>query len=664
MNPLLQKMQSFDGAIEFSKINESDFLPALEEAIKLAKANLEEVKKETSPNFTNIIEKIEFGAETLDQVVNVYYTLYSAHCTDALSDISEEFSTKLTNYSSDFNLDEELFKKVKAVYDLKEDLTAEQSKLLEATYSTFTRNGALLGGEDKEKLRSIDQELSNYGLKFSENVRKATNDYILFIDDESKLDGLPESSLEPAKALAVEKGKENAWAFTLQYPSYAPFMKYCNNRELRKELYTAFTTRATSGELDNRENVVAMLRLREERAKLLGYENHATYTLEKRMAKKPETVMEFLEDLYTKSFSKAQDEVTELAKYQDESVEAYDTSYLSEKYKKDKLNFDDEVLRPYFKLENVINGAFTVAEKLYGLKFTKRDDVEGYHKDVTVYEVNDANGYLGLFYTDFFPRAEKRPGAWMGAIREQSKGTSEIRPHINIVCNFTPSTATKPSLLTLNSVLTLFHEFGHALHGLLANSQYKSLSGTNVYWDFVELPSQVMENWVSEKECLELFAHHYESGELIPDHLIEKIKESGQFLEAMGTIRQLSFATLDMECHLAGSKVTDILAEESRIMEKFSLTPKLDGTNMSCSFGHLYGGGYSAGYYSYKWAEVLDADAFSLFKEKGIFNTEVAKSFRENILERGGTEDPMELFKKFRGREPQVDALLERSGLS
>ena len=668
MNSLLTlETGLFDDAVDFNKIQTSEYLEALSSAVELAEIRIDKISQEATPNFKNIIEALECSSKEIDKVTCVFYAMYSAHCTDDLSKISEEFSEKLTNYSSNIYLNEKLFSQIEKVVNLNEQLTPEQQTLRKKTFDDFRRNGALLSDKDKEILRELDKKLSKLHLDFSENVRKATNDYILFVEDKSRLEGLSIRDISSAKELAKEKGREDAWAFSLQYPSYSPVLKFCHDRDLREELSRASGQRATTGEYDNSQIIVEILKLRKQRAALLGYKNHVDYTLENRMAKSEETVMTFLEDLYSKAFTKAQEETTELQKLQEEKLRSWDVSYLTEKLKMQKLSFDEETLKPYFQIENVIDGAFAVAKKLYGLNFKLRTDIPVYHKDVQVFEVSEGDKYIGLFYSDFFPRAEKRPGAWMTGLREQGLEEGEVkRPHVMIVCNFTPSTKDNPSLLNLDSVQTLFHEFGHALHGLLANTTYRSLSGPNVFWDFVELPSQVMENWVTEKECLSLFAKHYQTGEVIPDDLINKVIESQKFMEATATIRQLSFATLDMKSHLTDPEsISNIFDFEEEVMDRFRLVPKTERSNMSCAFGHLYaGGGYASGYYSYKWAEVLDADAFSLFLEKGIFDQETAMSFRKNILEKGGTEDPMKLYRDFRGREPKVDALLERAGLS
>ncbi len=673
MNPLLQDSNLPLEVIDFSKIKEEHFLPALEEGIKMAKENYEAIKKETDISFESIVHQSEIASDRLDQVIEVFYALYSAHCTQKLSDIAEEFNKKLTEYSSDISLDADLFKQYKLLNDKREslNLTVEQSTVLDKHYKDFVRNGALLNDEDKASLREIDQKISKLNLDFSENVRKANNDYVLVIEDEKNLVGMPEGILEAAKQTAKEKGHEGKWAFTFDFPSYFPFMQYCQNRELRKELYTAYANRATSGDYDNRGIILETLKYRKKRADLLGYKDHPAFVLEERMAKDSKTVLKFIDEIESKAIEKAKTDTQKLKDLKkeltgDDDLRAYDVSFYQEILKKRELDFDDEELRPYFKLENVLDGIFTVANKLYGLNFKERKDLPAYHEDVRVYEVtDDKDNYVGVFYGDYFPRPEKRPGAWMTTFRTGGYQFGEVkRPFVCNVCNFTKPTATKPSLLTLNEVSTLFHEFGHGLHGMLTRVSYRSVAGANVHWDFVELPSQIMENWLLEKECLDLFAKHFETGELIPEELVNKIKASRQFMEGRATIRQLSFAKLDMKWHLADpDTINDVMTFEREAMKDFQLLPVEETGIMSCSFGHIFAGGYSSGYYSYKWAEVLDADAFAYFKEKGIFNSDVAKSFRENILERGGSEDPMILYKRFRGQEPDPDALLERSGL-
>lgn len=669
-NILLQK---FDTA-PFSKINISDYEPAFEQTIQDAKEEIQKIVTNIEvPTFENTLEAMAFSGMQLDRISNIFFNLNSAETNEELQKIAQVVAPKLSEFGNDITLNPELFKRVKAVYDIKNtlNLSAEQTMLLEKTYKGFVRNGALLSETDQDKLRKIDSELSLLALKLGENVLAETNNYQLHISNIEELEGLPDDAVEMAASLAKSLNKEG-YIFTLDFPSYLPFVTYAKNRALRKEITIAAGKKAfQDNEYNNEANVLKIANLRYERANLLGYETHAHFVLEERMAENPKNVLNFLNDLLIKAkpaATKDFNELTNFAKNLDgiDQLEKWDGSYYSEKLKQEKFNLDDEILKPYFKLENVLNGAFEVAKKLFGIRFEKVSNIDVYHEDVETYEVKDENNLLvALFYADFFPRKGKRNGAWMTSFKSQyiKDGINE-RPHVSIVCNFTKPTATKPSLLTFNEVTTLFHEFGHALHGMLANTVYPSLSGTSVYWDFVELPSQVMENWCYEKEALELFAKHYETGETIPMELIEKIKESASFLEGMATARQLSFGLLDMAWHANDPReITYLKTFENAQFESTKLYPDVAENAMSTAFSHIFAGGYSSGYYSYKWAEVLDADAFDYFKQNGIFNTEIATKFKENILSQGGTQPPMELYKKFRGQEPQPEALLKRAGL-
>ncbi len=669
-NPLLEP---FDKA-PFSTIKTEHFKPAFLASIENAKKEIDAiVDNPEEPTFENTLEALEFSGEQLDRISSIFFNLNSAETNEEIQKIAQEVSPLLSEFSNDIVLNEGLFERIKSVYDQKDNLTLspEQETLLDKRYKKFSRNGANLNEADKKRLREIDAELSQLKLTFGENVLAETNKYELWLTDEDQLNGLPEGAKEAASQLAKSKNKEG-WLVTLDYPSYIPFMKYAENRESRKELSLAFGSKGFHGdELDNTKNVLKIANLRHERANLLGYETHAHFVLEERMAETPEKVIDFLNELLEKAMPAAEREFEQLmtfAKELDgiEQLEKWDSAYYSEKLKQKLFNLDDEKLKPYFKLENVINGVFQVAEKLFGLRFKEVFDVDKYHDEVKTYEVYDnADQFISLFYADFHPRPGKRGGAWMTSYKPQyTKAGQNSRPHISNVCNFTRSTASKPSLLTFNEVTTLFHEFGHGLHGMLANTIYPGLSGTSVYWDFVELPSQIMENWCYEKEALELFAHHYETGELIPMELVEKIKESATFQEGMATVRQLSFGFLDMAWHGNDpSDIKDVKACELKAFDKTRLFPETEETCMSTSFSHIFQGGYSSGYYSYKWAEVLDADAFAYFKEKGIFNKEVAEKFKEHVLSKGGTENPMELYKRFRGAEPSIEPLLERAGL-
>ena len=658
----------------FSKIKTEDYKPAILKAVDLAKKEIEEIAKSSEkPTFKNTIEALEFSGEKLDRVTSIFFNINSAETNEEIQKIAQEVSPVLSEFKNDVILNKDLFKRIKEVFEAKEtlDLTIEQSTLLDKKYKAFTRNGANLPEEKQEELREIDKELSKLKLKFGENVLAETNKYELQVTDESRLKGLPESFKDEARSVAKSKDKEG-WIFTLEYPSYIPFMKYAEDRELRKELALAFGSRGFhNDELDNQENVLQIAKLRYKRAQLLGFESHAHFVLEERMAETPEKVDSFLNEMLEKAKPAAEREFKELENFAKEldnidQLQKWDSAFYSEKLKQKLFNLDDEKLKPYFKLENVIDGVFTVAGKLYGLNFKEVSNIDKYHPDVKTFEVTNETGEdVALFYADFHPRPGKRDGAWMTIYKQQYvKDDKNERPHISIVCNFTKPTEKEPSLLTFNEVTTLFHEFGHALHGMLANTTYPSLSGANVYWDFVELPSQVLENWCYEKESLQLFAKHYKTGEAIPQEYIEKIKESANFLEGIATLRQLSFGMLDLSWHgIDPTHIDDVKKHEVEAFEATKLYPEVDSNCMSTAFSHIFQGGYSAGYYSYKWAEVLDADTFEYFTENGIFSKDIADKFRDNILSKGGTEHPMVLYKRFRGKEPKPDALLRRAGL-
>lgn len=666
-------LSAFDPA-PFSQIKTTDYEPAFNEAIKQAKAEIQQIITNTdAPTFENTIEAMSFSGMQLDRISNIFFNLNSAETNEELQKIAQIVAPKLSAFGNDISLNPELFKRVKQVFDTvdKSTLTTEQITLLDKTYKGFVRNGALLNDDQKTELREIDAQLSVLSLQFNENVLAETNAYQLHITNEEDLAGLPDGVIEAAKNLAEQQEKQG-WIFTLDYPSYLPFVTYAKNRKLRKEIAIANGKKGfQKNDYNNEEIVLKIVKLRNQRAQLLGYKNHAAFVLEERMAQNPEKVLSFLTDLLTKAKPAAEKEFSELTAYAKkldgiDRLEKWDGSYYSEKLKQERFNLDDEALKPYFKLENVLNGAFTVAEKLFGLHFTEVFTVDKYHTDVQTFDVTNDNGEkIALLYTDFFPRKGKRNGAWMTSFKSQwiKNGINE-RPHISIVCNFTPPTLSKPSLLTFNEVTTLFHEFGHALHGMLANTTYPSLSGTSVYWDFVELPSQIMENWVYQPETLALFAKHYETGETIPQQYIDKIKESANFLEGMATLRQLSFGLLDMAWHSKNPENISSLKEfENQEFESTKLYPDVAENAMSTAFSHIFAGGYAAGYYSYKWAEVLDADAFDYFEQNGIFNKEIATKFKDFILSQGGTDHPMTLYKKFRGKEPSPNALLKRAGL-
>ena len=673
-NPLLQKFNTKYTTAPFTQIKNEHFKPAFKEAIKKAKAEIDIITdNDESPTFKNTIEALDFSGYTLDRLSSIFFNLNSAETNDEIQKIAQEVSPWLSEFSNDVRLNEKLFKRVKVVYENRENfnLTTEQNTLLEKKYKGFSRNGANLNDTDKEKLREIDKQLAKLSLKFGENILAETNAYSLHITNEDQLKGLPESAIEAAAMIAKQKEKEG-WIFTLDYPSYIPFMTYADDRNLREKLAKAFGARAfQNNKFDNQQIVLSIVKFRHERANLLGYSTHADFVLEERMAENPNKVLSFENDLLEKAKPAAKREFQQLAELAKKDgviqLQKWDGAYYSEKLKKQLFNLDQEQLKPYFKLENVIDGVFTIANKLFDINFKEVYDIDKYHKEVMTYEVTNSKGdFIAVFYADFFPRKGKRNGAWMTSFKSQWKKDNEnSRPHVSIVCNFTKPTETKPSLLTFNEVTTLFHEFGHALHGMLANTIYPSLSGTSVYWDFVELPSQLLENWCYEKEALDLFAKHYETNELIPMELIQKIKDSSNFLEGIQTLRQLSFGLLDMAWHGGESPQTiDSVKEfESKAFADTQLYPNVAENCMSTAFAHIFQGGYSSGYYSYKWAEVLDADAFEYFKESGIFNKETAKKLEENILSQGGIEKPMILYKRFRGKEPSNEALLKRAGL-
>jgi len=670
MNPLLQPFNT----APFSKISTEHYKPAIKKAIELAKKEIAEiVENEAKPTFENTTEALDFTGERLNRITSIFFNLNSAETSDEIQKIAQEISPWLSEFKNDITLNQALFQRIKTVFEDRDrlKLTPEQKTLLEKQYKGFARNGANLNDLDKKALRKIDASLSKLSLKFGENVLTETNAFELHLVEEKQLSGLPDSTKEAAHQLATERGKEG-WVFTLDYPSYIPFLTYADNRELRKEMAIAAGKKAFQNNAFNNEQIVLdIVKLRHQRALLLGYKTHAHFVLEERMAETPEKVIAFSKDLLKKAKPAAKKEFKNLENYAKKiggisQLQKWDGAYYAEKLKKEIFDLDQEILKPYFKLENVIAGAFTIAHKLFDLNFEAVTTIDKYHEDVKTYNVTDTNGdFIAIFYADFHPRKGKRNGAWMTSYKpQQIKNSKNERPHISIVCNFTKPTAKKPSLLTFNEVTTLFHEFGHALHGMLANTTYNSLSGTSVSWDFVELPSQILENWCYEKEALALFATHYETGEMLPMEYVEKIKESASFHEGMQTLRQLSFGLLDMCWHSQDpSTISSIKDFENAAFANTKLYPNIEENCMSTAFSHIFQGGYSAGYYSYKWAEVLDADAFEYFIEEGVFNKEVATKFKENILSKGGTEKPMTLYKRFRGKEPKPDALLKRAGL-
>ena len=673
-NPLLEIFNTPFQTPPFDRIKLEHYKPGFQHAIKEAKKDIQNIIDNTTPpTFANTIEALEKSGEKLDQISNIFFNLNSACTNDTMQGIAQEVSPALTEYANSISMNPELFQKVKTVYNNtdKTTLTAEQRTLLEDTYRMFVKGGANLTGKAQERFREISMELSKLSLKFEENTLAATNAFTLHITDESDLKGLPESCTEMAAMTAKEKGLEG-WLFTLHAPSFIPFMKYADNRTLREKMFRAYSSRGnTKDDSNNNEIIRQMVNLRLEKAQLLGYKNYAEYVLTDRMAENPEKVETFLNELLASSHPyaiKEKVEVEEFAKQLgfNDTLQRWDWAYYSNKLMQEKYALDDEMLKPYFQLEHVQEGVFGLANKLYGLTFQERTDIPKYHKDVHTYQVNDRNGnFLAILFTDFFPRESKGGGAWMTEYRAQHKdGDKDIRPVVSIVMNFSKPTDSKPSLLTFDEVTTFLHEFGHSLHGMLSQCSYGSTSGTNVYRDFVELPSQFMENWALEKEWLDLWARHYQTQEPIPQEYIDKIRRSANFHSGYQCDRQLSFGMVDMAWHTITTPFTgDIHDFELKAMAPTEAFPAVSGTCFCTAFGHIFGGGYAAGYYSYKWAEVLDADAFSVFKKNGIFDRKTADSFRENVLEKGGSEHPMVLYKRFRGQEPTIDALLKRSGL-
>jgi len=669
-NPLLVPFET----PPFHLIKNEHYKPAFETAISLAKEEIAAVKKQSeAPTFENTVAALDYAGQTLGHISSIFFNLNSAETSPEMQQIAQEVSPLLTAFSNDLSLDPELFKRVKSVYEQKDSLSldTESQRLLDKSYKSFVRNGALLNEAEQQTLREIDKNLSRLQLEFGEHVLADTQIFSLHITDELALDGLPDSVKTAAEDLAKSKEKEG-WLFTLDYPSYVPFMKFSTQRSLREKMYKAFTSKGFQKNENNNEAIVLnIVRLRHQRAQLLGYENHAQYVLEERMAKSPATVFDFSQNILDKALPAAKAEMETLKTYGKEQLgldrlEKWDGSFVGEKLRQATFNFEEEVLKPYLPLQACVKGMFEIAHKLYGLNFSEVNDIPVYHKEVSTYKVYDQKGaFVSYFYTDFHPRPGKRGGAWMTSFRSQyKKDGHDYRPQIAIVCNFSSPTSKTPALLTFQELTTLFHEFGHALHGMLANTTYPSLSGTSVSWDFVELPSQIMENWCYEKEALSLFAKHYKDQSLIPMELVQKIKDQATFLEGMATLRQLSFGLLDMAWHSSSpDEIKDVVAFENEAFKGTDLYPSVAESCMSTAFSHIFQGGYAAGYYSYKWAEVLDADAFEKFKEAGIFNPKVAADFKEFILSKGGSEDPMVLYKKFRGSEPKPEALLKRAGL-
>ena len=672
-NPLLEVSTHRYNAPAFDKIKTEHYLPAFEAAIAEGKAEIAAIADNTEePTFENTILALNYAGGKLSLVSGIFYNINEADTNDEMQKIAETVSPMMTEYSLSTILNEKLFERIKKVYEQRDSLNLgqEEARLLEQTYKQFANNGANLKGEDKEKFTKIQEELSLLSLKFGSNVLASTNAFTLHITDSTELVGLPAFVVAGGAAEAKSRGLEG-WVYTLQYPSSGPFMKFSANRALREKMWRASNSEALGGEHDNQAIVKRMAELRLQEANLLGHKLYSDYVLEDNMAKSTEIVNDFLADLLKKSLPFAKKDVEAVQQYANAhglegKLMPWDFSYYSEQLKNEKYSISDEALKPYFKLENVKQAVFALADSLYGLKFELAKDIHGYHPEVEVYDVKDASGrHMAVFYTDFYPRESKRGGAWMTSFREQgfSKDGVEERPFVSIVCNFTKPTETEPSLLTFYEVTTFLHEFGHALHGMLAEGKYTSLTGTSVARDFVELPSQIMENWATEKEYLASFAKHYQTGEVIPDELVKKIIDSKNFNSGYQSVRQLHFGMLDMAWHTITSVPEDVVAFENEAVKECVLLPVIEGTAFSTSFSHIFAGGYAAGYYSYKWAEVLEADAFKYFKEMGIFNKEAAENFRKNLLSRGNIEDADVLYRNFRGRDPQPEALMEKLGM-
>ena len=678
-NPFFEPYNTPHDTVPFDRIALDDYEEAFMEGIRRDDEEIEKtVNNPEEPTFENTIVRIDNEKgnhyyDLLDRVSNVFSCMLSTETSDELDELAQKMSPILTKHSNDVRLNKRLFERIKYVYEHHRELTPEEKMLLDNCYDGFVRSGALLNDEDKERLRTLTEEASMLSLQFSQNLLKENKAFKLHITDKAQLDGLPDTAIEAAAQNAAEENKEG-WIFTLDYPSYSPFMTYSKQRELRRQLYMAKNTECTH---DNKENNIEICKrivnLRREIAQLLGNDTYADYVLKHRMASNTQNVYKLLNDLidaYKPTAEKEVEEIRELAhklEGDDFTVEPWDFSYYSHKLQMERYNLDAEMLRPYFELKNVIKGVFGLATTLYGITFKENTDIPVYHPDVKAYEVFDKDGsYLAVLYADFYPRKGKQGGAWMTEFQGQwiDRKGNNVRPHVSVVMNFTKPTAEKPALLTLGEVETFLHEFGHSLHGMFANTRFESLSGTNVWWDFVELPSQFMENYAVEKDFLRTFAFHYKTGEPIPDELIERIVKSRNFMAAYGCLRQVSFGLLDMAYYTKQTPFTeDIVAFEKKAWEKAMVMPQLKDTCMTVQFSHIMAGGYAAGYYSYKWAEVLDADAFSVFKKNGIFDQKTAQSFRDNILSKGGTEHPMTLYKRFRGQEPTIDALLERNGI-
>lgn len=675
-NPLLAVYETPYEVPPFDIIKNGHFKPAILEAIRIQQNEIDAIANApTKPDFKNTVLAMENSGELLNRTTTVFFNLNSANTNDTLQAIAQEMAPELAKHNDNIYLNEKLFARLQQVWDnqIELKLSAEEAKLLEKKYKYFIRSGAKLNAEQKERLRKINEQLSVLSLKFGDNILAENNAFELVIDDEKDLAGLPQESIDAAASLAKEKDKEGQWIFTLQNASVMSFLQYADNRELRKEIWTAYQKRGNNGnKLDNRINVVELSNLRAERAKLLGYKSHAHYVLEERMAKNPENVYELLDKLWEPAIAKAKKEEADIKSMMekdgiDSEVQPYDWRYYTEKIRKERFDLDEQEVKPYFSLENVRKGIFKVTDSLYGLKCKQLNDVPKYNEDVTVWEVTEKDGrHVGILYMDFFSRPSKKGGAWMTSYRKQkTKDGNRIAPIISIVCNFSKPAGDTPALLTFDETTTFFHEFGHALHGLLSNVRFQSLSGTSVFTDFVELPSQIMENWAAEPEVLKMYAKHYKTGEVIPDELIAKLQESATFNQGFATVEYLAASYLDLNYHTLTEPLgQNVVPFEKESMDKIGLIPSIIPRYRSTYYNHIFNGGYSAGYYSYIWSGVLDTDAFEAFKTTTLFNPEVAKSFRINVLERGGTAEPMSLYKAFRGAEPSIEPLLKKRGLN
>ncbi|MEE1897695.1 M3 family metallopeptidase [Flavobacterium rakeshii] len=674
-NPLLAVYETPYEVPPFDLIENRHFKPAVMEAIALQQNEIEAIANNSSQaNFSNTIEALENSGNLLRRVTTVFYNLSSANTNDTIQALAQEIAPELAKNNDNIYLNEKLFQRIQTVWDtqLKLKLNGEQTKLLETKYKAFIRNGAALNQSDKERLRKINEELSILSLKFGDNVLAENNSYELVVENKKDLAGLPEELIIAAAEEAEAKDKKGKWVFTLHNSSVMPFLQYAENRELRKKIWNAYQRRGDNGDkYDNRSNVVQLVNLRMEKAKLLGYKSHADYILEERMAKTPQSVYKLLDQIWEPALKKAKEEEADIKKMMvadgiKDNVQPYDWRYYTEKIRKQRYDLDEQELKPYFSLDNVREGIFMVAKNLYGLDFEQLTDVPVYHKDVTAWKVSDNMGnHVGVLYMDFFPRSSKRGGAWMTSYRkEKMEGGSRVAPVISIVCNFSKPVGNNPALLTFDETTTFFHEFGHALHGLLSNVTYESLSGTSVYTDFVELPSQIMENWAAEPEVLKMYAKHYKTGEVIPDELIEKLQQAATFDQGFATVEYLAASYLDMDYHSLTEPLNqNVVPFEEESMNKIGLPSAIIPRYRSTYFNHIFSGGYSAGYYSYIWSGVLDTDAFEAFKSTSLFDEKTARSFKMNILERGGTADPMILYKQFRGAEPSIEPLLRKRGL-